>query len=67
MVDIFPDIVQVVVLSASPDALLGVGCSDILGHVTVRIHYLQENGLKLREKKNTHRFNVTEQNSNLLI
>lgn len=51
MVDIFADIIQIIVLSPCPDTFLGVGCTHILSHVTVGINNLQKDGLKLKKNK----------------
>lgn len=51
MVDIFADIIQIIVLSPCPDTFLRVGCTHILSHVTVGINNLQKDGLKLKKNK----------------
>ena len=47
MVDILADVVQVVVLAAGSDTLLGVDGSLPLGHVAVGVHGAHEDGLEL--------------------
>lgn len=52
MVDIFPDVVQVVVLSSGTDAFLSVGRAPQLGHGMRRVDGVQEDRLELSEKIN---------------
>ena len=47
MVNILANIIQIIVLAPSPDALLGVDSSLPLGHVTVGIHSANKDGLEL--------------------
>lgn len=47
MVDVLPHVVQVVVLAAGADALLGVGGAAQPGHGVGRVDGVQEDGLEL--------------------
>lgn len=50
MVDVFTHVVQVVVFTSGPDALLGVGSTTQLSHRVGRIDGVQKDGLELRGK-----------------
>ena len=52
MINIFADIVQVVMLSSCTDTLLGVGSSDQSTHVTLGVNSALEDWLKLHRSDN---------------
>ena len=47
MVDVFPDIVQIIMLSSGADTLLAVARTDQLGHVAIWSDGAQKDGFKL--------------------
>ena len=56
MINVLANVIQVVVLSTRTDALLGVGRTHQLGHVTVGVHRAEEDRLELGgDAKNTFR------------
>ena len=51
VVDILANIIQVVMLAASTNALLGIDNSDPFGHVTIRVNCSKKQWLELIGKK----------------
>ena len=47
MVNIFANIIQIIMFATCTDTLLGVDCPLPLGHVTVGVHGTNKDGLEL--------------------
>ena len=54
MVNIFSNIIQIIVLSSSTNTFLRVGNPDPFGHVAVRIDSSKEKGLELQNRNMYH-------------
>jgi len=54
MINIFADVIQVIMLAPCTDTLLSVGSSYQTTHVTLRVNSTLEDWLKLYSKNNKH-------------
>jgi len=52
MIDIFANVIQIIVFASCTDALLSVGSSNQTAHVTLRINSTLEDWLKLHSSEN---------------